>query len=287
MDHSGHVDIRELNILLKRMGFVFPLEFIEEQLRLVDNDDNNELSFDEFCVLMVGLAAEKKKRSISPETDDIKELIREEGFGIKDLKNSNFTAGMMRPFFSPLDLKHDGNFTLLEFRQGGFSVEESLKAGYSAWELRTNGYSLTDLANAGIDSHYLTEVSATIHEKLSRTRLAREARARMEAEGQGAAADGEKKNGENKEGGEGENGNDAEEEEEEEKDLNDYTFLPFKNESGTEMFSTMPEHMTPRLRWHCDWLPKFTTDAEGEGAGEGAGGDDVETASKGDASAAA
>ncbi|CAD7926472.1 unnamed protein product [Amoebophrya sp. A120] len=164
-DGSGFIDMRELMALFKRLGMAHTPEQVQDELRKVDADNSGELSFDEFCVLMVGIGSEKKKKIINRETYTVNQLEDEE-FTIMDIRRAGFPLSKLRGRYPVKALMEEGGWTVIEFRLGGFSVREMLNAGCSPAELKCAGFSSAELKAAGVDGKFIEKLHIDLSERL-------------------------------------------------------------------------------------------------------------------------
>lgn len=209
-DGSGWIDIRELMALFKRLGLGYTTEQVEEQLALTDADNNGQLSFDEFCILMVGIGSEKRKKMVNKNTYTM-EMLQDENFSIADIKRAGFDLGQLRGHYGPKRLCVEGGYTALEFRLAGFMAQEMATAGFEPMELRKAGYSNTELRNLGWSAQILNQISKNLTDRLSTEEIDQ--------------------------------------------------VLPQTNQSGHSDASSLPIHMTPRIRFHTDYKPKLSANA--------------------------
>eukprot|EP00392_Amoebophrya_sp_AT5.2_P001115 g1117.t1 len=161
-DGSGFIDMRELLALFKKLGMSHTPE---QELRKVDADNSGELSFDEFCVLMVGIGSEKKKKTINRDTYSVNQM-QEEEFSIMDIRRAGFPLSKLRGRYPVKLLMEEGGWTVIEFRLGGFSAREMLAAGVPPAELKCAGFSSAELRAAGIDSKFLERLNIDLSVRL-------------------------------------------------------------------------------------------------------------------------
>ncbi|CAD7922925.1 unnamed protein product [Amoebophrya sp. A25] len=164
-DGSGYIDIRELLQLFKKLGMSHTPEQVQEELRKVDVDNSGELSFDEFCVLMVGIGSEKKKRTINRDTYTMKQ-VEDEEFTIMDIRRAGFPLSKLRGRYGARALMDEGGWTVIEFRLGGFSAREMLDAGASPSDLKKAGYSTAELRTCGVQTALLEKMNLNLNEQL-------------------------------------------------------------------------------------------------------------------------
>merc|ERR1719359_1748649 len=76
---DNRIDAKELDGILRKLGIVLSHDQVEKFLHKYDADSSGEIDFQEFTAMMVDLKKLRRKRRITPELVDCKNL-RTEGF---------------------------------------------------------------------------------------------------------------------------------------------------------------------------------------------------------------
>eukprot|EP01059_Diplonema_ambulator_P000999 TRINITY_DN10771_c0_g1_i1.p1 TRINITY_DN10771_c0_g1~~TRINITY_DN10771_c0_g1_i1.p1 ORF type:complete len:148 (+),score=67.48 TRINITY_DN10771_c0_g1_i1:50-493(+) len=121
-DGSGAIDLEELGLAMKGLGFDVPTKELDEMVRAIDKDSNSLIEFDEFSKMV----NEKMMTRDSPE-----EILK--AFKLFDLDNTGFVSvqnmiditnmlgestaeDVLKEFITEADLDNDGRLSLQEWQ---------------------------------------------------------------------------------------------------------------------------------------------------------------------------
>lgn len=165
---GGHISHQELDRLFKRMGLALPKAQVKALFNDFDVDGSGDIDFEEFCVLMLRIRGLRKIRVINPRVCSCEKLWKEEGFNVKELQQSGFVLEDFKRHGMPLgSIFKEGGYTALELRRAGYSARELMKCGAPLSELRSAGFSLTDLRLAGYSAASLEGINRSLKGSLS------------------------------------------------------------------------------------------------------------------------
>ncbi|CAE8670302.1 unnamed protein product, partial [Polarella glacialis] len=165
---GGSMNRKELNDCLKQQGMVLAKKQLKELFEDFDADCSGGVDFEEFCIMMMRLRCLRQTREINRVTCTCAELWTKESFSVKELQRSGFGLDDFRRVGIPVGkIYKEGEFTGLELRRAGYSAVELRRGGLPAAELRHCGFSLGDLRNAGFSAALLQETDRALRGSLS------------------------------------------------------------------------------------------------------------------------
>lgn len=159
---DGSINPQELDRTMQQLGFPVKRKVLMTLVKEFDDNENGEIDFEEFCVMMARLCRKRRERLISPQTCSCTALYKEEAFTARELLLSGFNLQDMRQAGVSVRDIYAENFTALDLRRAGYSATELRRAGVNLTELRSCGYSLADLRLAGFSDGSLSEANRTI-----------------------------------------------------------------------------------------------------------------------------
>lgn len=165
---DGEISAAELDQLFRRMSYPLKTKQLKALLRDFDSDGSGEISFEEFCIMMLRLKGARRQRKISPATHDCKSLFLDEKFTVKELLQSGYTVENMKAASIPVgQILATGDTSALEMRRCGYTASELRKGGMGANELRVSGFSLSELRVAGFSNVILSQTNRVLRKCLS------------------------------------------------------------------------------------------------------------------------
>mmetsp|Transcript_16839 Transcript_16839/g.37777 ORF Transcript_16839/g.37777 Transcript_16839/m.37777 type:complete len:503 (+) Transcript_16839:2370-3878(+) len=154
--------------VLKNLGGMFNETHMKQLIKEFDVDLSGDIDFEEFCIMMVKMRRERRRRKLDPTTCSCTQLLLEEHFTIPELQGLGFHLEHFREVGLPVGrLRAEGHYSALEFRRAGYEATELRRGGVGPGELRRCGFSLPDLRRAGFSDPTLTEVNRTLHASMS------------------------------------------------------------------------------------------------------------------------
>jgi len=166
-NHDDQVSKEELDRILQRLGFVLKRGQLQRLIEDFDVDENGEIDFEEFCVMICRMCRKRRMRHIDPLTCSCRDLYKEERFSVKELLLCGFKLTDLRKVGVPAREIYSQGVSALEFRRAGYTPAELRRAGVNLTELRSCGYSLADLRLAGFSDGSVSEVNRTLRNNIS------------------------------------------------------------------------------------------------------------------------
>eukprot|EP00930_Biecheleria_cincta_P069804 TRINITY_DN57500_c0_g1_i1.p1 TRINITY_DN57500_c0_g1~~TRINITY_DN57500_c0_g1_i1.p1 ORF type:complete len:506 (+),score=95.53 TRINITY_DN57500_c0_g1_i1:118-1635(+) len=165
---GGMISHHELDRLFKRIGLMLPKVQLKALFNDFDSGGSGGISFQDFCMMMLRIRALRKIRVINPQVCTCEKLWKEEGFNVKELQMSGFGLEDFKRLGIPLGpIYREGAYTALELRRAGYSAKELMKCGAPLSDLRSAGFSLTDLRLAGYSAASLEVINRSLKGSLS------------------------------------------------------------------------------------------------------------------------
>lgn len=162
---DGRMQLDAIGNCLRMLGQTIQREQLQKIMTDFDYDWTAGIDFNEFCVMMIKLRREKRKRKIEPSEGGIQELL-DEGFSVLELKASGFKLEDLKKNISTKKLYEEGEYEALDFRLAGFDAGELRKAGIGAHELRRCGFSTAQLRQCGFSDACIHGINQNIYRKL-------------------------------------------------------------------------------------------------------------------------
>lgn len=167
-NNDDSVNKEELDRILQRLGFVLKRGQLQRMFEEFDADENGEIDFEEFCVMLCRMCRKRRMRNIDPVCCSCRDLYKEERFSVKELLLCGFKLPDLRKAGVPAREIYSQGISALEFRRAGYTPSEMRRAGVNLTELRSCGYSLADLRLAGFSDGSVSEVNRTLRSTISR-----------------------------------------------------------------------------------------------------------------------
>lgn len=167
-DDGGRIGRTELDQLFRRCGIVLKKHQMKALFDDFDVSGSGTIDFEDFCVMMLRIRAQRRVRDINPSTHNCWSLWKEEQFSIKELQQSGFTLLDFKKVGIPVgSIFRESGASVLELRRAGYTPTELRKGGVGALELRACGFSLADMRNAGFSDFCLQSVNRKLRSTLS------------------------------------------------------------------------------------------------------------------------
>jgi Ca2+-binding EF-hand superfamily protein len=166
-NHDDKLTKDELDSVLRRLGYVLKRAQLQRLIEDFDEDENGEIDFEEFCVMICRMCRKRRLRKIDPEATSCRDLYIEEHFTVKELLLCGYKLPDLRKAGVSAREIYSQGISALEFRRAGYASAELRRAGVTLSELRSCGYSLADLRLAGFSDGAVSEVNRKLRSTIS------------------------------------------------------------------------------------------------------------------------